>query len=341
MGYLYLSKPFGRSACLRYAAARVGRVVPLYLVGVAAVHTQIYLHEQTAAVPEPMFLGAAFSLRSVLESFLFVRNSGWWLWSVPVEVQFYIVFPAIWWLASSGHLARVGTALALVSAFVGLSDLFDWRESPWYVRQLVSPGHCNPTPDGYLCVVGYMPVFTLGSLLGASWRSTLEPLVRASPRIANAATAAALTYLLCPMGVIEDALGPDGAGRYYYSNIRRPFCWLVSAVLIIGAAGGVRCTAFLEQRLLLRLGDVSFGLYVYHGIVLSWTFHYKWWRISESQGARSGLPLSVWVVFASLLGLSLSILLALASFHLFERRANVAIKQLAAAKTASTRAQLV
>lgn len=81
MGRLYLDLPFSSSAVLTFFRRRVARVVPLYLV-VVAIAFSLGLYGVTQA--------------NLFEHLLFLRGSGV-LWTIPVEVQFYALFPVLWW----------------------------------------------------------------------------------------------------------------------------------------------------------------------------------------------------------------------------------------------------
>jgi len=210
------------------------------------------------------------------------------------------------------------TALLLACVATPFADLLhmDYEASrPWLIIRLVHPGTCH---HNFLCVLGYMPEFVIGSLLGALWREHLEPRVRAYRRLANAVVCVALAWFLLPLGVTEAVVKSNDEwleryAAFYSSATHRLVYWATCAGVIVGSAAGVRCTAFLESPVLARLGEISFGVYVYHGIIISWVYRYM----------GGGLPQAV-------LATLLIVLVAEASFRLFERRLNLAIKALGA-----------
>jgi peptidoglycan/LPS O-acetylase OafA/YrhL len=88
MLHFAVAQPFDRAALRRYAVARAARVLPLYFAALAV----------TAAVFA--VLGASFfgtvHWSQIVLSALLLKGAGV-LWSVPVEVHFYLLFPLLWW----------------------------------------------------------------------------------------------------------------------------------------------------------------------------------------------------------------------------------------------------
>lgn len=91
MGRLYLQQPFTASAVLAFARRRFARIVPLFLLATFIAYA---LYEVTG-----------FKVAGDFNSVAYLKTislwSGWGIfWTIPVEMQFYAVFPLLWWLAA-------------------------------------------------------------------------------------------------------------------------------------------------------------------------------------------------------------------------------------------------
>lgn len=97
MARLYLPRPPDRAALGAYAAARIARVLPLFYAVLLASAALLL-----AAGPDIYQIGGAqgFAAHALL-----VQGSGRVLWSVPLEMQFYVLFALLWWAAGRGWLA--------------------------------------------------------------------------------------------------------------------------------------------------------------------------------------------------------------------------------------------
>jgi peptidoglycan/LPS O-acetylase OafA/YrhL len=118
MGRLYLAEPVSFSAIAEFARRRVARVMPLYL---AAVLVSFLLYSA---------LGDYWPLYPVssgnIWQHLFFWKGTHELWTIPVEVQFYLVFPLLWL-----SFRRVGAFIfPFLGAFVALVAVFQFPETP-------------------------------------------------------------------------------------------------------------------------------------------------------------------------------------------------------------------
>jgi len=92
MSYLYMGKGFKAGEVKSFVVARVARVVPLFLL-VVLFSYYLYLFG---------YGGVFFDITgpSDLFSHLFLLRGERELWTIPVELQFYVLFIFIWWLSS-------------------------------------------------------------------------------------------------------------------------------------------------------------------------------------------------------------------------------------------------
>lgn len=95
MGHLYLDRPWTGAERRNYMVARFARILPLFYV--AVLFGAVVLFATGFSV---------YGFRTPVHIALnlgFIRGNGV-LWSVPVEVQFYLLFLLLWGAASRGYL---------------------------------------------------------------------------------------------------------------------------------------------------------------------------------------------------------------------------------------------
>ena len=112
MAYLYMSQTSNQRTIKKYAIARFARVVPLYLLIVllsyalhrAGIHNVLYKMPSSE-----MLIAHLLTIKGISV-----------LWTIGPELQFYVVFLALWWLAAK----REGLVYVIMAAsLVGLCFL--------------------------------------------------------------------------------------------------------------------------------------------------------------------------------------------------------------------------
>jgi len=116
MAFLYAGKPFSQESVTRYAIARCSRIAPAYLTVVVASYL-IY------SLIDSQFI-YAIAHQNLLRHLLFSGNVSA-LWSIPPEVQFYMVFVAIWFALWKLHSQRNPGLLAVL--LIGLFLVMAYR----------------------------------------------------------------------------------------------------------------------------------------------------------------------------------------------------------------------
>jgi peptidoglycan/LPS O-acetylase OafA/YrhL len=101
MGRLYFDQALTVASVATFFRRRVARVVPLYLIVVLG----SYFWSGWYGRPWPLF---AVTDENVLAHLLFLEGTSI-LWTVPTEIQFYLLFPAVWLIAR-----RLGMSVLLV-----------------------------------------------------------------------------------------------------------------------------------------------------------------------------------------------------------------------------------
>lgn len=220
-------------------------------------------------------------------------------WSLAVEEQFYLAWPAVVLLARGRRLALVASALVAAGPLV---------------RWAIVAGSGWPPGSAYRVTPGRIDELAMGALLAVAVRTVeWRPLLRRAWALAAIAGAAGFLVL------------GAACGRY---DMHHPALEIWSHTLLALAAGGAVLGAVLSegsgsalQRALggsaLRfLGRYSYGLYVCHLFV-----HEAALRFLRARPAGAALLASRggYLLYMAA-GAAASILLAVASFHLVEKR---------------------
>jgi peptidoglycan/LPS O-acetylase OafA/YrhL len=242
----------------RFYARRTLRIWPIYyltILGFAAINPYLSRPQSLAELPYLLTFTKNLPLywRDTVPSLIRPLDH---TWTLSLEEQFYLIWPATVLLVGPRRLVPLCIATALFSPF--------WREGRyilfWY-----------PHPDRTL--VGHCDGFALGGLLAA-----LMAEARRRPRFVRplriglaAAMAAALAYLAwsCATHGTFDYLAPPQPGEHG----TRAWLMFAFALLFAGLVGLVASFAGhaalgpLRLRPLVYLGQISYGLYLYHQVI--------------------------------------------------------------------------
>ncbi|WP_167392377.1 acyltransferase family protein [Mesorhizobium sophorae] len=115
MGRKYSTAPISGSAVIDFWVKRAARVLPLFLICVTAAYAWLLLTGRG-------------------QPFYGLKWDGWWhhyafwagqsvFWTIPREIQFYLVFPLIWWicqrLGNAANFLLLAAAAILQGAAIG------------------------------------------------------------------------------------------------------------------------------------------------------------------------------------------------------------------------------
>jgi peptidoglycan/LPS O-acetylase OafA/YrhL len=294
-----------------YGWRRAARIVPAYYVAlVAAVLLQPLLTAERTAMPwssregvvsfllHLSFLQHSVGLaRNYAEGFLVIAV----IWTLTVEATFYVVLPLVAGWYARHPFTGFGIALALSLAWKAAAVRASF--SVWFL-----PG-TRSTSLLRLILVTQLPTYLAhfaagmtGAFLYARWRSADRP---GAARLAVMAQLVGATVVVWAMhaGGRRDLAGT--AGTYDHWTQTLPVA-LGFAVLVLATAlapgWAQRAVTMAPAR---RVGDVSYGLYLWHSLVIGFALV----TLGMAQDGTTG-------AFLRLLGLALGASLAIAAASL-------------------------
>lgn len=231
-------------------------------------------------------------------------NGVWW--TLPIELSFYLVLPAIAWLATWERrwLLMAATLLCMVGWRYVALGVIDPEDKPMWAYQL--PGSMDSFGLGMLAAVIHV---RLGEMQG-------------NPR----AYRTCLKILLCLVPLLWVALGVWLDANYldYWRPGPLLFLWtamfgLGVVVVILNAARNSRAlVVLLGNPILFYVGIVSYGVYLWHYPIGKWLLTTPWIANSETY------------VFPrlALLMLVLAVAAATVSWFLIEKKAIARVRRL-------------
>ncbi|SCX30457.1 acyltransferase family protein [Mycolicibacterium fluoranthenivorans] len=243
MTFLYIQRIPNKKNISSYLRARVGRVVPLYLivVVVSVVVSNFLYREFRYSLP-------LADVGQILQALFFVQ-APWELWTIPVEVQFYAVFVLAWMLypkMGKGSVLLVGAAVTLPAiVYLGL-----WQAKP-----------------------SILPTYGFAFFLGAVLAVYLPQLKRLlAGRLPGFLGAAFLVLLFVNLPGLRDEFHLSIApGSLYISTWLDPITWVIVAGLFVCCLVGSTSLKMFDSRVFIFLGNISYGLYLLHYPILEIT----------------------------------------------------------------------
>jgi peptidoglycan/LPS O-acetylase OafA/YrhL len=238
----------GPPTWLHFAYRRAIKIVPSYVLCIVVLIVIGYAH----------FASAGEAARDVITHLLFIHT--WFpdtagaingvLWTLAVEVQFYALFPLLWWCFSRNPWATAGTMLLLALGF-----------------RSYGAACCLHTTATLMLenLPSYFDTFAFGmisALLYVRWRervhSGAQRLTATAAAIAGFAALALLLQNLWAMRLV-----PDWSTAWEIHNRT-----LIGASFVPIALGSLLSIRLWQRTIanpvLLFLGVISYNLYLYH-----------------------------------------------------------------------------
>jgi peptidoglycan/LPS O-acetylase OafA/YrhL len=256
-----------RGTCAGFWVARIARIYPVYLLGLAlgiVIESQVAKHSLTGTI------GLAVTTPLLLQAWIpaLVTTNSWDppSWSLSNEAFFYLLFPAIvvWmarWTSRQLRLAAVVSWLAycvLPLPLVLFANVhYGVNHWPWWLPQYVL--FDNP--------VMHAPEFVMGVALGlyflkrvnmASETAATITITRASVVTSQDLLLVALAFIVIVECIFVAPLLPLG---FNIAMSADPF---IAVMVVTVAHGQGIITRLLGNRWCVWLGEVSYGIYILH-----------------------------------------------------------------------------
>lgn len=254
-----ISYPFVRAALARkpepawghFAWRRFIKIVPSYVLSIAAAYAIGYAQVQPNASTIP----------DVVTHLLFIHT--WFpdrygtidgvLWTLAVEVEFYCIFPLIWWAFKRRPWLTTGAMIAIA-----------W----WWRAALAACCYTTLFTQWEENLPGYLDIFAFGMIsayvfarFGDRWRSS---------RLRFAGPVLAIAGVACFLALLQDLYAyrffDQWAGVWQID--RRPLLGAAFAAIALGFLISPRWWQVLLDNLALRfVAAISYNLYLYHQLV--------------------------------------------------------------------------
>lgn len=279
MAHLYIHEEFNSRNLKRYIFARIGRVFPLYytLLISSVVITQF--------ISTDSFFPFRFEVGEAIRALLLI-DAKYLFWTIPVEVQFYVVFVGFW------ALYKKGVNIYWLSVIIIVMML------PKIIVALLSSK--------------FPSVFFFAFFVGSISALMLEKIKHnATVRIISDNFGfLVLALLFINLPGLRGQYGLVFGNDFFLRTWGDPVTWCIVYAVFICAALNSKSLSILNSKLTVYLGNVSYGFYLIHYPVL--LFFVK--ETSFSSYAK--------FLLAFLVTLALSHI----SFYYFEKPAGKAIR---------------
>lgn len=242
MGAIYLGQKPAAANMLHFAQRRIARVIPLFLLVLlvsvalqAILPGYLWRYGMYVVLPEELF------------TYLTFRGYGPVLWTIAVEVQFYVLFPMIWAAAAmGGRYWRVVPPLILAAI-------------------ILSPSMSLAQQTG-LKILGPVLVYFMA---GAAF-AVLTPMAQKLPRLVWDALffASSLGVLLLYPKIYSEVFSvslPANIGGFMWSSMTY---LAVIAALVWSASQSRIAEVALGLPVMAWLGQISYSVYLLHMPVL-------------------------------------------------------------------------
>lgn len=280
-----------------YLRSRIVRIMPPYLALVIAAFLLIPRNAQTP--PTTWLANLTLTQVYVPDS---LAEGLTHAWSLSVEMSFYLVLPALWWalVRLRGPAAR--WRIPAIAATGAMSLL--WAVVPWYALGLPEPINDQLLPPAF---ASWFAAGMILAELAAAPPGRLAALARHRHSRWGWWAAAAVAYgaTTVPQWFAEGFVHPSGPEFAARTGLGATVAFCLLAPVALAPAG--QRFALLDSAVLNALGRWSYGVFLWHVLVLHFAFQIAFVPMF------SGHMLEVWLVTAAI-----STVVAAVSYSLIE-----------------------
>jgi peptidoglycan/LPS O-acetylase OafA/YrhL len=238
MSHLYMNKDFGQKEVGKFINARIARVIPLYFIVVFASY---FLY--TAGIE-----GILYNIpnEKILITHISLMAGTSILWTIPAEIQFYIIFIFLWWILQK----RSGSLYILLAmAFLAI-DFADFPVIQGNIFGLHFP----------IYLIKSLPYFFIGVIFGQLYKFWRPPASLSSG-------AFVLSLLIIPL--LFPRIFFTVVGHYHRMWHDVGVLFAISLVFFFIVFFVPDKNVLMSNRIGDFLGKISYSLYLLHLPVLS------------------------------------------------------------------------
>jgi peptidoglycan/LPS O-acetylase OafA/YrhL len=241
MAHLYVHEIFDRQNVSKYAFARIGRVIPLYLLLLLlSVAISLFIS------PESFYPYKFYKLKYVATALLMI-DAKYVFWTIPVEVQFYVLFVGFWALYKKGYNGFYLLAFSLITLVPAVIVYALFSKLPKFVS-----------------------TYSYAFFLGVATALLLERIKhnRIINKYSTPVGAVALVLLFLNLPEIRLEYGLVLGEREYFRTWLDPLTWTIVYVVFLCAVMNSRGLSLLSGKFFMGIGKISYGFYLIHYPVL-------------------------------------------------------------------------
>ncbi|MCD8739750.1 acyltransferase [Mucilaginibacter roseus] len=291
---------------------RVLRLFPLYFgyIGILALFNFFAGKPEAFDKEWPWLVTYSLNFRWLYQDYSFHMVYGH-LWSLALEWQFYLIWPFFLWFVPQKRITPILLCLLPLSMLIRVLGYSVNEHLPYLVGY--NGGATAKALAAYVLPFSHIDAFVFGALL---CKVKVRRFLSRPQVIYSSMAMVVVTGLLLVALIPTYNLGAIG----WPSNLPKAYQWIwgysllnfISAAIIAGIIekGRARVLALSRSSLLQYLGKISYGIYVYHPIV-----------IFGMLNVRNKVPQFTGKVIVELIiVISITIVIAHLSYEYFEKR---------------------
>lgn len=264
-----------------FYAARLARIFPASILSIVACVLLLNPNATGQSLTPLITVSNLLLVQSLIPipAYYFALNAV--LWSVSVEVFFYLLFPALEHSLRSraGRVVLIAGSLIAGFIMVGLS-------ATYHVPEFSATTYHQTTWHGlvYINPLSRLKEFVIGMLAGAAMvRSRNSMVLGGCHRVLFTSLEILALFLLIwslpqisnqSMKMAIQISSAPGIAALYISQMLTALVFAITILIFAAAKGWI--SRILTNRILVIGGEISFSVYLFHQILILWQYKYPW-----------------------------------------------------------------